>query len=71
MKLYGSEGVLLMEVETISANGRSLCIKGRMMGQVPMQVVIGPEELRETFKMMSLRVVFQALRMLFLRATPR
>lgn len=71
MKLYGSEGVLLMEVEAISAKGRNLHIKGRMMGQVPMQVVLGPEELRETFKMMSLRVVFQALRMLFLPSAPR
>jgi hypothetical protein len=71
MKLYGSEGVLLMEVESISANGRNLHIKGRMMGQVPMQVVMGPGELRETLKMMSLRIVIQTLRMLFLRSSPR
>lgn len=71
MKLYGSEGVLLMEVESISANGRNLHINGRMMGQIPMQVVMGPGELRETLKMMSFRIVFQALRMLFLRSSPR
>jgi hypothetical protein len=71
MKLYGSEGVLLMEVESIAANGRNLHIKGKMMGQVPMQVVMGPGELRETLKMMSVRVVFQALRMLFLRSALR
>ena len=60
-----------MEVEAISASGRNLHIKGRMMGQVPMQVVMGPGELRETLKMMSVRVVFQALRMLFLRSASR
>lgn len=60
-----------MEVESISANGRNLHIKGRMMGQVPMQVVMGPGELRETLKMMSLRIVIQTLRMLFLRSSPR
>jgi hypothetical protein len=71
MKLYGSEGVLLMEVEAISATGRSLHIKGRMMGQIPMQVVLGPGELRETLKMISLRIALQALRMLFLRSSPQ
>ena len=70
MKLYGSEGVLLMEVEAISAKGRNLHIKGKMMGQDPMQVVMRPEELRETLKMMSFRVVVQALRMLFFRSAP-
>ncbi|WP_219894199.1 hypothetical protein [Aquisediminimonas profunda] len=70
MKLFGSEGLLLMEVESIAANGRNLHIKGKMMGQVPMLVVMGPNELRETLKMMSFRVVVQALRMLFLRSAP-
>jgi hypothetical protein len=60
-----------MEVESISANGRNLHIKGRMMGQIPMQVVMGPKELRETLRMMSFRVVIQALRMLFLSSAPR
>lgn len=70
MKLFGSEGLLLMEVESISANGRNLHIKGKMMGQVPMLVVMGPNELRETVKMLSMRAVFQILRMLFLRSAP-
>ena len=70
MKLFGSEGLLLMEVESIAANGRNLHIKGKMMGQVPMLVVMGPNELRETLKMMSFRVVVQALRMLFFRSAP-
>jgi hypothetical protein len=68
MKLYGSEGVLLMDVESISASGRNLHIKGKMMGQIPMQVVMGPAELRQTLKMLSLRVIWQALRMLFMRS---
>lgn len=68
MKLYGSEGVLLMDVESISACGRSLHIKGKMMGQIPMRVVMGPGELRQTLRMLSARVLWQGLRMLFMRS---
>lgn len=66
MKLYGSEGVLLMEVEAIEATDQSIQVKGKMMGQVPMLVVVGPQELREAWKLLTLRVIWQALR-LFLR----
>jgi hypothetical protein len=71
MKLYGSEGILLMEVESLTASGRNINIKGKMMGQVPMQVVLGPRELRQTLRMLSFSVVWQGLRMLFLRSEPR
>ena len=67
MKLYGSEGILLMEVESIKASDRNLHIKGKMMGQVPMTVVMRPSDLREAVKMLSLSVLRQALRMLFIR----
>ncbi|WP_421838820.1 hypothetical protein [Novosphingobium sp.] len=68
MKLYGSEGVLLMEVEAIEAAGQSIQIKGKMMGQVPMRVVVGPQELREAWKLLTLKVMWRALRLLFRRA---
>ncbi len=67
MKLYGSEGILLMEVQSIKAGDRNLLIKGKMMGQVPMTVVMRPSDLREALKMLSLSVLGQALRMLFIR----
>lgn len=67
MKLYGSEGVLLMEVESIAARDRNILIKGKMMGQVPMTVVMGPSDLRQAVKMVSLSVVWQAIRMFFMR----
>ena len=67
MKLYGSEGILLMEVESITARDRNLHIKGKMMGQVPMTVVMGPSDLRATLKMLSLPVIWQAIRMFFMR----
>jgi hypothetical protein len=65
MKLYGSEGVLLMEVEGIEAADQSIQIKGKMMGQVPMRVVVGPQELREAWNLLTLKVVWQALRLFF------
>ena len=66
MKLYGSEGVLLMEVESISARNPNIHIKGKMMGQVPMTVVMRPSDLRQAVKMVSLRVIWQAIRMFFM-----
>jgi hypothetical protein len=65
MKLHGSEGILLMEVESISARDRNIQIKGKMMGQVPMTVVLRPADLREAMKMLSLSVIWQGIRMLF------
>ncbi len=67
MKLHGSEGILLMEVESIKASDRNIHIKGKMMGQVPMTAVLGPSDLREAMKMMSFAVIWQAIRMVFMR----
>lgn len=67
MKLFGSEGVLLMEVESITASDRNLQIKGKMMGQVPMKVVVRPSDLREAFGLLSLPVIWQTLKMLLTR----
>jgi hypothetical protein len=66
MKLHGSEGLLLIEVESITKNDRNINIKGKMMGQVPMTVVLRPGDLREALKLISLGVVFQAIKMLFM-----
>ena len=67
MKLFGSEGVLLMEVESIAARDRNIHIKGKMMGQVPMTVVLRPSDLREVIKMLSFPVIWQGIKMLLLR----
>ncbi len=70
MKLLGSEGILLMEVESISAKGRNIHIKGKMMGQVPMTAVLRPGDLREAMKMLSISVIWQGIKMLFMRSDP-
>ena len=66
MKLFGSEGVLLMEVESIAAGDRNIHLKGKMMGQVPMTVVLRPSDLREVMRMLSLPVIWQGIKMLLL-----
>jgi hypothetical protein len=71
MKLHGSEGLLLIEVESITKNDRNINIKGKMMGQVPMTVVLRPGDLREALKMLSLGVVAQAIKMLFMADKPK
>jgi len=65
MKLFGTEGMLLMEVEAISAEGKVLLIQGKMMGQIPMKVVVQPGNLREALGLLSVRIVLQAIKMLF------
>lgn len=67
MKLLGSEGMLLMEVTSISKDGRNIHIKGKMMGQVPMTAVLRPSDLREAIKMLSVSVIWQAIKMFFMR----
>lgn len=69
MKLYGSQGLLLIEVESISKDARNIHIQGKMMGQIPMTVVLQPGDLREALGMLSLSVVVQAIKMLFMRNT--
>lgn len=71
MKLHGSEGLLLIEVESITKNDRNINIKGKMMGQVPMTVVLNPSNVREALKMISLGVVWQAIKMLFMADKPK
>ncbi len=56
-----------MEVESIKAGERNIHIKGKMMGQIPMTVVLGPSDLREAVKMLSLSVICLAIRMFFMR----
>lgn len=65
MKLYGTEGVLLMEVEAISANGPNLHVQGKMMGQVPIKVVIKPSDLRQAVAMVFPRLILKLFLMLF------
>ncbi len=67
MKLYGSEGILLMEVESIKGSGSNIHIKGKMMGQVPMTAVLRPADLREAVKMVPLSVIWQGIKMYFSR----
>jgi hypothetical protein len=67
MRLLGSEGLLLMEVESITAKDSTIHIKGKMMGQVPMTAVLKPADVREAWKLVSLPVIWQAVRMFFMR----
>ncbi len=56
-----------MEVESVTAKDRHILIKGKMMGQVPMTEVLKPGDLREALKLISLPVIWQAVRMIFMR----
>lgn len=60
-----------MEVESIAGRGRNIYVKGKMMGQVPMEVVLGPTELRQTLRLLSFPLAVHAIRMLFLRPDKR
>jgi len=53
-----------MELEAIAAEGKRILVKGKMMGQIPMQVVLGPQEIREIWKMSSIALWWKALGML-------
>ncbi|HKT71673.1 MAG TPA: hypothetical protein VJQ47_02185 [Steroidobacteraceae bacterium] len=64
MKLLSRDGSALMEVRAIRAEGANLVIEGTIMGAMPIETVITPTELRRSLKMLGVRNLLRAMRML-------
>ncbi|MBN3788497.1 hypothetical protein [Burkholderia sp. Ac-20353] len=65
MKLYTSDNGDLMEVDALKPSGDHLVITGTIMGAMPIEAHLTPAELRSALKLLSFRVVFLLLKMLF------
>ena len=51
MKVYSSDGSVLMEVKSFSRNGNDLEFTGTVMGAMPVKGSLSPAEARKAFGM--------------------
>lgn len=65
MKLYTSDNMELMEVSSLKTDGSNLIVNGTIMGAMPVEAVMTPQELRNALKLVNLKVIWQIVTMLF------
>jgi hypothetical protein len=65
VKLHTPEGRELMEVVRVEPAEHNLVVRAVVMGNVPTRVVVKPRELRAAFGLLSWKLVFSLLAMLF------
>ena len=65
MKLHTPDGNELMEVNRIEREGNQLVVRGTIMGTMPTKAVIRPENLRAVFALLSPRLLFDVVCLLF------
>ena len=65
MKLYTNENTELMEVTALRSEGRQLVVVGTIMGAMPIEAVLRPEELRQVFKLLSPGLIWTVVKMFF------
>jgi hypothetical protein len=67
MKLYTSDNSELMEVSGLKTEGSNLIVVGTIMGAMPVEAVMTPAELRQSFGLLNLKIIFFIVKMLFSR----
>tara|TARA_R110000850_G_scaffold154656_9_gene278383 strand:+ start:14037 stop:14246 length:210 start_codon:yes stop_codon:yes gene_type:complete len=53
MKIYNTDGSILMEVQTLERNGSNLEFKGTVMGAMPVKGRLTPEQARGVIKLIG------------------
>lgn len=65
MKFYAPDKSLLIDVQAITPHAEGIQIEGKIMGAMPMKAVLRPSEMRSVFSLLSWKLVFRAITMLF------
>lgn len=65
VKLYTSDNMELMEVSGLKTEDSNLIVSGTIMGAMPVEAVMTPQELRNALKLLNFRVIWQIVKMLF------
>jgi len=65
MRLYTTDGTELMSVNSIEPHEQGILIDGVIMGAMPMKGIVRPAELRAMRKLVGLKLIWQAFKMLF------
>lgn len=69
MKFFTLDKTILMDLSTVIPHEQGILIEGKIMGTMPMKVVLRPEELRTGLKLISPRLIFALLSMLFRKSS--
>ena len=68
MRFFTPEGGELIEIMNVTPERNRVVIQGKIMGAMPMKAVLTPEQLRQSFKFLTPRLVFTIIAMLFRRS---
>jgi hypothetical protein len=67
MKIYSADKSELMDVTRIERDGDDLVLKGKVFGTMPMTARLRPEEARAALKLLSPKLIWFLLTMMFRR----
>ncbi|HET8705421.1 MAG TPA: hypothetical protein VFM46_03880 [Pseudomonadales bacterium] len=65
MKVYSTDGSVLMEVQSLERNGNNIEFKGLIMGSMPVKGCLKPAEARAVFKLLKPSLILFLLTFLF------
>jgi hypothetical protein len=65
MKLFTLDKTILMDVASVKTHEQGVLIEGKIMGTMPMKVILRPEELRAGFKFLTPGLIWTVIKMLF------
>ena len=65
MKLFTTDSNEMMDISRIETEGSALVISGTMLGVMPINVVLTGGEMRKTIPLLTGKVIWTAIRMLF------
>jgi hypothetical protein len=67
VKLQSTDGSELLTVSSLTRDGNSLLIKGKVFGAMPMNARLGPEAARAALKLLTPRLILFLLTLPFRR----
>ncbi|EQB14940.1 hypothetical protein [Sphingobium lactosutens] len=67
VKLFTLDKTILMDVASVAPHEQGILIEGKVMGTMPMKVVLKPDELRAALKFVTPGLIWKILKMLFSR----
>jgi hypothetical protein len=65
--LHSTDGSELLTVNSLTRDGNSLLIKGKVFGAMPMNALLKPEAARAALKLLTPRLIFFLLTLPFRR----
>lgn len=59
MKLFGKDGIEMMDVKSIGREGDRLVIKGKMMGTMATAIYVGPQDMWQALRLCPVAVLLR------------